>query len=488
MNRQSLACFPSSGQASVESLGSITLEPPFPHIPPLQRILEEAPYIARCSDNKTATRTRPRDYAMRYPYMQINRSGETAGRVSWLIFDLDHPDFRIWERAGLPEPNLIVRDRTRPSAHLYYAINPVCTSANARSAPIEYMRAIYSAMAVRLKADPNYHSGPVAKTPGHPWWITTEHHGAVFPLQYLAKWVEPELAQPRPWSKGPDLDAVAHSRHCTLFEQLRFYAYAIVNRQREEGSFDRFYQLLIAFAEQHNRFPQFAAGPLPWSSIKATVRSVARWTWDKYRGYRRTCHRGVMQLSQALSVATRQRLSAQRTHQVRRNATADKIRQACQQLLAAGQTLTKTAVAKLAQLCRQTVAHYQDVLDHCQQPPVLSKAEGGEGEKRGVNDGVYQISAAAGLGNTTCRRVEARRDVSDDALLTGLVVRPKPIPFFRLVVSEAFARNRCLGRDITLARCRARQKQSLWEASEIALFSENGIETLPGVVLKSPTV
>lgn len=39
----------------------------------MSRILEEASYLARCSDNKTAMRVRPREYAIRYPYMQVNR-------------------------------------------------------------------------------------------------------------------------------------------------------------------------------------------------------------------------------------------------------------------------------------------------------------------------------------------------------------------------------------------------------------------------------
>ena len=52
----------------------------------LNRVLMEAPYLPRCSDDKTATRVRPREYAIRYPYMQVNR----PGFVSWLIFDLDH--------------------------------------------------------------------------------------------------------------------------------------------------------------------------------------------------------------------------------------------------------------------------------------------------------------------------------------------------------------------------------------------------------------
>ena len=104
----------------------------------LNRVLTEAPYLPRCSDDKTATRVRPREYAIRYPYMQVNR----PGFVSWLIFDLDHSNALIWEDAGLPAPNLIVRNRKSGHSHLYYAIPPVCTTESARSKPIAYMKAI----------------------------------------------------------------------------------------------------------------------------------------------------------------------------------------------------------------------------------------------------------------------------------------------------------------------------------------------------------
>ncbi|PRW95799.1 replication protein A, partial [Pseudomonas fragi] len=80
------------------------------------RIVIEAPYLARCSDNKTATLVRPRDYAIRYPYMQINR----RGMVSWLIFDLDHTNSLAWDDEGLPPPNLVVRNRNNGHSHLFY--------------------------------------------------------------------------------------------------------------------------------------------------------------------------------------------------------------------------------------------------------------------------------------------------------------------------------------------------------------------------------
>ena len=68
----------------------------------LNRVLLEAPYLPRCSDDKTATRIRPREYAIRYPYMQVNR----PGMVSWLIFDLErlarHVIAHDWSVAEVP--------------------------------------------------------------------------------------------------------------------------------------------------------------------------------------------------------------------------------------------------------------------------------------------------------------------------------------------------------------------------------------------------
>ena len=327
----------------------------------LHRLLLEAPFLPRCSDDKTATRIRPVEYAIQYPYMQVNR----AGRVSWLIFDLDHANAGIWEDAGLPAPNLIVRNRESGHSHVYYAIEPVCTTSKGRSKPIEYMRAVYAEMATRLKADPAYFSGPVAKTPGHPWWATTELHPHEYQLGKLADYIE--LPRHTPWSKGPGpgLEAAADSRHCTLFELLRHYAYSIVRRERAEGSFEHFVSVLEAFCLNNNgrvtQMTNSARGELSWSSLKATVRSVSRWTWDRYTG-KGDCHRGVMALDKSLSLAERQRLAAARTHALRQKATESKIRAACRQLRGASEALAQSAIARLAGVTRQTVASYKHVL------------------------------------------------------------------------------------------------------------------------------
>ncbi|MBJ2227296.1 replication initiation protein [Pseudomonas carnis] len=331
----------------------------------LNRVVIEAPYLARCSDNKTATLVRPRDYAIRYPYMQINRSG----MVSWLIFDLDHANSLAWDDAGLPPPNLIVRNRNNGHSHLYYAIPPVCTTENARDKPIQYMKAVYTAFALRLNADPDYHSGPVAKTPGHPWWSTSELHSNVYDLGELADYVELEVS---PWKTGPQLDDLPHSRHCILFEQLRYFAYSIANQERERGTLATFTRRLEAFAHNHNKFARAGfTQDLMLSSVRATVRSVARWTWTRYQGSSKCC-RGAMALDKSLPLAERQSLAAKRTHGLRHKATESKIRAACRGLQERGEKLTQASIASLAGVSRQTVATYGHVLNEVSRPQTIA--------------------------------------------------------------------------------------------------------------------
>ncbi|CAH1540076.1 replication initiation protein [Vibrio harveyi] len=319
-----------------------------------QRLLDEAPYLSRCSDNKTAMLVRPRHYAVRWPYMQVNRKD----MLSWLVFDIDHddqaiPNPYIWQDEGLPAPNLIVRNRHSNKAHLYYAIVPVCTSDNARSKPIQYLKAIYQAMALRLKADLAY-SGPVAKTPFHPWWQTTELHSQVYELGELADSVEVEMAIQ--WCEPVCLDDVSHSRNCTLFEYARHYAYSIVEVERREGSYENFKRRVSYFATYKNHSFDTQT-PLRHSEVESVVKSVARWTWDKYYACS-SVKRGVMNLSNDLDIKQRQSLAAVRTHQVRRDKTKKRVLNASRYLLNKGESLSITLVAKTARLCRKTVRRY----------------------------------------------------------------------------------------------------------------------------------
>ena len=170
----------------------------------------------------------------------------------------------------------------------------------------------------------------------------------------------------------PDLSVHHHARHATLFHELRYFAYSIVNGMKEQSTYDAFFQRLMTEAQRLNNYGSKRGfidlkrmvphTDLRASQVRATVRSIARWTWDKYTGDGR-CNRGVMRLSKALPLAERQRLAAERTHGERSKATAARIQAACALLRAKGEALTQTALAALTRLSRQTVAKYQHLID-----------------------------------------------------------------------------------------------------------------------------
>ncbi|WP_018694178.1 replication initiation protein [Algicola sagamiensis] len=352
----------------------------------LNRVYTEAAYYPRCSDDKTARLSLPRDLATKHPYMQVNR----PGMESWLIFDLDHDNPWIWEEAGLPAPNLIVMNRNEGSSHLFYAIKPVCTSLRARAHPIRYKKAIYEAMARKLRADASY-SGPVAKTPGHPWWSTTEIHNIEYSLGELADYVDLE-EKPR-WSRGPDIEGNSHSRHCLLFEEARYYAYSIVNELRDNGTFEHFHSMVQAFAENKNNFSKRGfPQDLTYSQMMATVKSISRWTWDNYHGTGR-CHVGAMSLNKSLPLNERQSLAATRTHKERQKSTVSKIRAACANLRTQGKKLTYVAIARISKLTRQTVAKYKDFIEHNEPCKIISITEVMQ-KSKSVNYATYQIPPA----------------------------------------------------------------------------------------------
>ncbi|KPX03334.1 Replicase family protein, partial [Pseudomonas syringae pv. daphniphylli] len=202
-----------------------------------------------------------------------------------------------------------------------------------------------------------------------PWWSTSELHNHVYELGELADYVELQVS---PWKTGPQLEDLPHSRHCVLFEQLRYFAYSIVNQERERGTLTTFSRRLEAFAHNHNKFARNGfSEDLMLSSVRATVRSVARWTWTRYQGSTRCC-RGAMSLDKSLPLAERQSLAAKRTHELRHRSTESKIRAACRGLQERGEKLTQVAIAILAGVSRQTVANYGYVLNEVTRPQTIS--------------------------------------------------------------------------------------------------------------------
>lgn len=317
------------------------------------RFYDLAPKKPYCTDLKgSGLIIRGRDSAFTRSYVQHN----PPALCHWLTFDQDHEKLTLWEEANLPEPNLIVRNPENRRAHVSYAIESVCTSEAAKPRPMAYAQAIQEAYCEKLQADPSY-TGLITKNPMHEDWHVWELHTHVYKLGELAKYVELEQ---RYWTRkrAANHGHYGLGRNCALFHRTRFWGYDHVPWHRDNGTgHNEWMELVLERCDQYNVFHE----ALPYSEVKSTAKSVGNFCWFKYWPTGKRVRRGLMaeEFSGSelpLDLAARQRLSARRTHTVRRSATEEKIIAAIGELTRTGQKITKAVVGRMIGITRSKIS------------------------------------------------------------------------------------------------------------------------------------
>ena len=319
----------------------------------IDRFVELMPHKPYCTDDKGYLHIRTKKHALKKRYVQHN----PPAMKHWLSFDIDHSNRLIWEDAGLPPPNMITMTPSTGRSHMLYAIEGVCTSDIARPKPLAYAAAIQAAYVLQLDADPGY-SGLITKNPLHIEWSVDVLHNHVYTLGELADHVD---LNPGRWTRkrAANEEQFGLGRNCSLFHRLRYWAYDWLAYYRDDKgcSYEQWMEIVRKQAESFNAFPE----PLDLKEVGHTAKSVGKWVWTKYTGTGSGVKRGAMaetfkQSELELDLKTKQRLSARHTHQVRRNATEEKIIGAIGQLTASGKKVTKAAVGRIVGMSRQKVS------------------------------------------------------------------------------------------------------------------------------------
>lgn len=228
------------------------------------------PHKPYCSDELSAGLIiRQKKTAIQMPYIQHN----PPCFITSLVFDIDRSDaYFAWSDANLPTPSWIAKNRLNGHAHVGYMLAiPVCTTHNAKQKIIEYTAKIQQAYSLALGADKSY-SGLITKNPCHNTWENYIFDVQPYELGYLADFVELQELK-------TDLREVSGlGRNCAMFDTVRFWAYKAI-RAHLSGSFDRWHTEVLEQAKNANdAFIQ----PLPYSEVKATAKSVARWVWRNH--------------------------------------------------------------------------------------------------------------------------------------------------------------------------------------------------------------
>lgn len=206
------------------------------------------------------------EIARKAKYIQHN--GPT--HLYWLAFDIDRPGASIdWHDRGAPAPNLTVKNQSNGHAHALYGLTvPVRTAPDGRSGPLRYAAAIENALCERLDADRGY-AGLIVKNPLHHCWQVTEWHDSAYELAELADYLDLKT----PAKRKAIVEDYGLGRNCTLFEELRRWAY----RAQRQG-WPAYKQWLDACLTRAQGINLGFSNPLPLSEVRATATSVAKWT------------------------------------------------------------------------------------------------------------------------------------------------------------------------------------------------------------------
>ena len=231
---------------------------------------EKLPKKPYCSDDLGhGVIIRPKSTAIQKQYIQHN----PPCLITSLVFDIDRSDaYFAWSDANLPTPTWIAKNRQNGHAHVGYMLaTPVCTTHNAKQKIIEYTAKIQQAYSLALGADHGY-SGLITKNPCNNTWENHIFDVQPYDLGYLADFVELQELK-------TDLREVSGlGRNCAMFDTVRFWAYKAIRTHLSIG-FDRWHAEVLEHAKNANgTFIQ----PLPYSEVKATAKSIARWVWRNH--------------------------------------------------------------------------------------------------------------------------------------------------------------------------------------------------------------
>jgi len=192
----------------------------------------------------------------------------------WLAFDVDRPGAaHDWQLREAPAPNITVENPANLHAHILYGLGlPVLRAPEASIKALRYAAAVEQGLRVKLDGDPSY-AALTVKNPLCRFWTVQTWQEELYDLHWLADYVDLSPYQDR----RRHLPDYGLGRHCTLFENLRRWAYREI-RLMDWPDLDRWTAACREKAAEYNTFP----APLPIGDVRSTAKSVACWTWRHF--------------------------------------------------------------------------------------------------------------------------------------------------------------------------------------------------------------
>lgn len=234
--------------------------------------------------------------------------------------DLDEPGSAYWwEEKNLPPPTIVIVNPRNARCHYLYELKtPVYYTEEARRAPQKFYESIDSALTTVLKADLSY-VGLFVKNPLHESWRVIKHN-AIYDLEDFNEYIDLQY-----YKNKQKYEASLEGRNTTLFHNLRHWAYKEV---KQHGSYITFQSAVDDQALSINKmFLAYSNGVLAAKEALSVAKSVGKWTWKhRYTIGTGRKNRGVLGLSDELSLEEKQSKGAEYTNIIRTEKVDDKIK------------------------------------------------------------------------------------------------------------------------------------------------------------------
>lgn len=172
-------------------------------------------------------------------------------------------------------------------------------------------------------------------------------------------------------------------RTCMLFETVRGLAYAY---KSQCSSYEQMYTYVLQQCIRVDREKNLR-DPLPQSKIRSTAKSIARWTWEVYRGLggdgkdRGSCYQAGL-VHTGMSPAERQSVGGRYGSQKRAGKAQERVLKARAEWTAAGKDVTISGLARELRMDRKTVRKYL-----AEQPVANDNTPVSRGGEQGVHKG-----------------------------------------------------------------------------------------------------
>jgi len=238
--------------------------------PLLQIYTESVPYHPLATNKLGSLSHFPKDIALSKNYIQHNKEGS----IKTLIIDVDDSEGHYkWDDLHAPPPNFAIMNPVNGHVHLAYFIrNKIFRNRVDNMKAFRLLSAIETALIKKVEGDP-YYTNLISKN------LLSEHWSRYFfnLYEYDLDYFFDYLVLPPKTYKENTLFNAGLGRNCTMFDQLRFWAYSSFRDFNYNIDLDFFINHLFAHATRKLN-SQFII-PLGEREIFGIAKSIGKWTY-----------------------------------------------------------------------------------------------------------------------------------------------------------------------------------------------------------------